>query len=158
MNLEFEHQGRRFYRLAIQTPGEFQSPRDGLRYACLLWSHAPFRESDRWELANKLVDSGCRYAVCGGAESEALHDDIDSAYIRPIVELRPEGEGRELVITTWHEDEAPDEVANFLVENTVYEDGSEFSDFLVLHIGGSPEQQAVVDSAVRRQAFGEPAV
>ena len=157
MNLWFEHDGRRFYRLVIQSPGDFSAPTAGRPYACLLWCHTALRESDRWELANAIVDSACRYAVCAGTENEALHDDIDSAYIRPIVEMRPEGVGRPLVTTTWHDEEPPAEVAFFFTHSVFREDGGEFDEFLVLHLGGTPDQHTLIDRAVR-QAFDEPAV
>jgi hypothetical protein len=156
MNLWFEHNGRRFYRLAVRTPQDFATPTAGRPYAGLFWSHTPFREPDRWALANAIVDSGCRYAVCAGAENEALHDDIDSAYIRPIVELRPEGIGRELVMTTWHDAEPPDEVAFFLTHSVFREDGGAFDEFLVVHLNGTPDEHAIVDRAVRQQAFDDP--
>lgn len=158
MNLWFEHDGRRFYRLAIRTPDDFVGPTDGRPYAGLFWPHMALREPERWALANAIVDSGCRYAVCAGAENEALHDDIDSAYIRLIVELRPEGVERALVMTTWHDAEPPDEVAFFFTHSVFREDGGTFSEFLVLHLHGTSDEQAIVDQAVRQHAFDDPAV
>jgi hypothetical protein len=155
MSPSFEYQGRRFYRLAITRPAEFVAPASGRPFACLLWSHSPVREDERTDLATRLISGGCRYAVCGGVESEALHDDIDSAFIRPFMELAPEADARELVVTTWHDGESADDVGFYLLHCARIE-GVELRDFLLLHIGGAAAEHAAVDAALRRQVFAQP--
>lgn len=51
-----------------------------------------------------LLQAGCRYFVCYGLDSEQLHDRID--------ELIIDG-GFDDTITTWHNDESEQEVAEF---------------------------------------------
>jgi hypothetical protein len=155
MRPSFEHQGRRFYRLAITRAAEFVAPIPDRPFACLLWSHSPLRKDERADLAARLIASGCRYAVCGGSESEALHDDIDSAFIRPVMELAPEAEGRGLFVTTWHDGESAEEVAFYFVRCAIIE-GVEFRDFLLLHVGGATPEHGAVDAALRRQVFAQP--
>jgi diadenosine tetraphosphatase ApaH/serine/threonine PP2A family protein phosphatase len=65
-----------------------------------------------WELLIKrLIEKGCRYFVCSGLYAEELHDLIDEIIVYE--------ERREIdVVTTFHEDETPEEVVNFFVNTT----------------------------------------
>lgn len=64
------------------------------------WSDT--RQTER--LVKELLDAGCSYFVCFGAGSEVIHDRIDDI----IVQHELEG-----VTTTFHEDEARNDVAEF---------------------------------------------
>jgi hypothetical protein len=57
-------------------------------------------------VGNRLLEAGCRYFVCFGRRSEAVHDYLD--------DLLVEGEWP-LVITTFHDDETKEDVVNFFV-------------------------------------------
>ena len=57
--------------------------------------------------ANELLRAGCRYFVCFGPRSEVVHDQIDDAVINY-------ANGNDLP-TTFHEDETPEDVANFFL-------------------------------------------
>lgn len=73
--------------------------------------------------AESLLDRGCDYFVCAGTRGEALHDYIDEIVIDRELN-RPEW-GERLIMTTWHNDETPADIAWFFVmvagdrENTV---------------------------------------
>lgn len=67
------------------------------------WSDSRFRAD--W--IPKLLDAGCRYVVCFGEHSEALHDLIDDIVTAG---------GEESVLTTWHDDEAPEDVVEFFTD------------------------------------------
>ena len=59
-------------------------------------------------------------------------------------------------MTTWHEDENPDDVAFFFVLNTNFDD-HDFDRYLVVHVGDGQTREQV-DAAVRRYALNEQAV
>jgi hypothetical protein len=54
----------------------------------------------------ELVGSGCRYFVCFGPDSECVHDQIDEVLVKHAYIGVP---------TTFHVDEAAEDVANFFV-------------------------------------------
>ncbi len=51
-----------------------------------------------------LLKAGCRYFVCFGENSEELHDDIDEMIVAGKYQN---------VITTFHDDESPEDVIEF---------------------------------------------
>lgn len=153
-----KHDGRDFFRQVVTIHDDFVPPFDGSPYPCLLWTHAaPLAPPTRESLAGRLVSSQCRYAVCAGHDCEALHDEIDSAYIRPLLDPSTWDVARPLVMTTWHDHETFAEVAEFFVLATNF-DEHDFRRYLVVHIGGSPTEHATLESEVRRVAIGADAV
>lgn len=60
-----------------------------------------------------LLEAGCRYFVCFGERSEDVHDCIDDCIVEKTV-LGGHGD-YEGVITTYHDDESVDAVAEFFV-------------------------------------------
>lgn len=96
------------------TPISMCRPRDSLPkaelkkpFATLLdsrdpeWSDAVFLSSKSAE----LFDMGCRYYVCFGPRAEFVHDSIDDEILKKISE--------EDCTTTFHDDEAAEDVATF---------------------------------------------
>lgn len=55
-----------------------------------------------------LLDNGCEYFVCFGPGSEALHDRIDELSLERLDDAHTLD-----ATTTWHDDETPDDVAEF---------------------------------------------
>jgi hypothetical protein len=158
MELFFSRGERRFYRQAITRASAFVWAFNERPYPCLLWTHSsPLPPNERAELAERLVASQCRYAVCGGQECEALHDDIDSAYIRPLLDPATIHLPRPMLMTTWHEGESYAEVASFFVLNTNFAE-HDFREFLVVHIGGTSAEHGALEAAVRNANIGEAAV
>ena len=67
-------------------------------------------EIGAWDLiVKRLLESGCKYFVCAGTYAENLHDLVDEIII---------SQGKEMIVTTYHEDESPEDVANFFVNAT----------------------------------------
>ena len=55
--------------------------------------------------AVELLEAGCRYFVCFGPGSEAVHDRIDDVIVNCGYDVG--------VLTTFHDDESIDDVVNF---------------------------------------------
>jgi hypothetical protein len=127
----------------------------GHPYCCLLWDHEgrSGRESQA-AVAHDLVSSGCRYVVCGGTNCEAWHDAIDDACIT--FDSSGKIVDGPLVMTTWHDGESPEEVAQFFIRCTGVGD-IKFTRFLIVHVGRGPSDQAL-DQAVRANAVEHDAV
>jgi hypothetical protein len=104
-----------------------------------------------------LIVSNCRYAVCGGVNCEPWEFAVDDAFVREYIAASDAESAKQHVMTTSHDTESVDDVAFFFVRSTNF-DEHDFRKFLVLHIGGSPNQQKAVVDAVRRKALGEAAV
>jgi hypothetical protein len=93
------------------------------------------------DVARRLIDSGCRYAVCSGVDSSSWHDAVDIAYVSQIPE--PPNDDANFVMTSWHHEETPEEVARFFVLNTAF-DYFVPGHFLILGIGrGAPIEDAM---------------
>ena len=138
MRVLAEKDGKLYGAITIETPGDLVSPFPGTLFPCMIWDHeGHFTELERSQVANKLLEAGCQYAVCGGMNCEAWHDTIDIAFFRRHGEEPETVQDAAFVMTTWHKDESPDEVAFFFVVNTNF-DGHDFSRFLVLHVGDGP--------------------
>ena len=146
---------RTIHVVALDEPHVMPMPFGGQPYCCLLWDHEG-RAGLAWQaaVAHDLVSSGCRYVVCGGANSEAWHDAVDDECIT----FDSSGELVEvpLVMTTWHDGESPEEVAEFFVHCTGVET-LEFTRFLILHVGKSASREAL-DQAVLANALEHDAV
>ncbi len=157
MELICESRGRRFYRQAIRRADEFVLPFGGRPYPVLIWTHgAALAPEERRALAGRLIDSGCRYAVCGGVACEAVHDEIDGVFVQSFLDLGPEAMERAHVMITYHEGESPGDVAAFFVLCTSFGQ-HDFRDYLALHVGGSGAAHAVLDVAIDRVARGPDA-
>lgn len=147
MDVLAETEGRVFAALAIDAPDDFVSPFPGTLFPCMIWDHdGRFSEAHRSMLAKQLLQAGCRYAVCGGHNCEAWHDAIDDEFLEGSDETRDDVH----VMTTWHADETPDDVAFFFVLNTNF-DQHEFKRYLILHVGDGDTRREV-NAAVRRHA------
>jgi hypothetical protein len=157
MNVLAETGSKTYAALAIDAPEEFASLCHGALFPCMIWDHdGRFTEAQRRDVAKRLLQAGCRYAVCGGHNCEAWHDAVDAEFIRQHVDDPDENRDAVHVMTTWHADESPDAVAFFFVLNTNFDD-HDFNHYLVLHVGDG-HTQAEVDAAVRRYAFNKEAV
>jgi hypothetical protein len=87
-------------------------------------------------VATALIKSGCRYIVCGGVKCEQWHDEADLAWVMLDLESGPDN-GMPLVMTTWHPDESEEEVVDFALNSTNFEE-CEFRCCLVLIAGDDP--------------------
>jgi hypothetical protein len=114
-----------------------------------------FTAAQRSEVANRSLQAGCRYAVCGGQSCEPWHDAVDEEFVRQHSDVPDESADAAHVMTTWHADESPDHVAFFFLLNTNFTE-HDFKRFLVLHVGDG-HAKGEVDAAVRRHAVNDGA-
>lgn len=154
MDMLAEQEGKVYGSMTIDAPADFVSPFPGALFPCLIWDHAGrFTEAQRAEVARELLHVGCRYAVCGGDNCEAWHDAVDAAFVWQHADHLDEARDAAPIMTTWHADESPDEVAFFFVLNTNF-DHHDFVRYLVLHVGDGRTKNEV-DAAVRRHALNK---
>lgn len=123
--------GRRTFFLHALEPADALPPFDGEPYAALVWATCPTFEAQKQRIAHALIDSGCAYVICGGAEAEAWEEAVDDACLAQYV-AEPGAEDR-FVTTTSHRGEPPDQVAAFLVHAAGA--GGHLSRCLVLLVG-----------------------
>jgi hypothetical protein len=147
----FEHSGHRFHRQAIIYAHDFVPAFGGKAYPCLVWNHGEgWAVPDASALAARLLDSNCRYVVSAGAGCERLHDVVDQVFVHRCLD-RPEAESEaQFVMTTWHTDKPVDDTTFFFAFCTSFDD-HDFSDFLLLHVGGTTAQHAVVEASLRKE-------
>ena len=154
MDLILEHPPRSYWLQVIDDVSEFESPFAGAPYPCLIWDARGSRSvAELSRLSGALVASGLRYAVCGGVQCSRWHDAIDQTFI----ELELDGEEYEsrFVMTSWHTDKSPDDVAFFFVYNTNF-DRHDFTRYLVLMIDADPGvEQPTRPRARGRRVRGE---
>jgi len=157
MDMLAEHGGKTFIAIDLPSHGQFESPHAGTPYPCLIWDHgAHLTDEARSILAGALLDSGCRYAVCGGVDCQSWENAVDVEFLKRHVDDSEQQLDDSFVMTTSHQDEAPDDVAHFFVRNTNF-DLHDFTHFIVLHIGDGPTRREV-NAAVRKYATDGDAV
>jgi len=155
MNVLAQNEGKTYAAVAIDAPEDFVSLFHGVPFPCMIWDHdGRFTEAQRSEVAKRLLQAGCRYAVCGGHNCEAWHDTVDEEFVWQ--HAHDPDETGDAVMTTWHTDQTPDDVAFFFVLNTKFDD-HDFNHYLVLHVGDG-RKKGEVDAAVRRYALNKEAV
>lgn len=67
-------------------------------------------------LVENLIGVGCKYFVCAGKYSESLHDFIDDVILDMSLSNRCENSSE--IMTTWHDTDTDDEVADFFLHST----------------------------------------
>ena len=108
------------------------APFSGEEYVCLVWAaDNTFDEAARMRIVGALIDSGCRYVVCGGVDCEQWHDDADVAFSK--LEVCSNADVP-FVMTTWHHNESIEDVVFFATCCTNF-DGHDFKCLLVLVVG-----------------------
>ncbi len=116
----------------LKRPFTFFSPFENAPFAALIYvDDADISVEEQEALSDKIVTSGCRYAVCAGYNSSSWDNSIDMADIK-----RNGGEVIEdnLVMTTWHENEPLEDIVFFFLNLTSF--GNFIAErFLVLVIG-----------------------
>ncbi len=141
MRLLFEHGRKRFYEDTLAEPVILRLPFDGLPFVCLIWDHVgDWIAGAKEEIGRQLIRGGCRYVVCGGRDCEGWHDNVDYAFVTEHLDEPEEKLDALHVMTSWHADEWPEDVAFFFVLCTSF-DYFEALNFLVLHIGGGPDKE-----------------
>lgn len=149
---------REVWSANLARPYEFASPFGTRDFVVLL---AVLDESitteDRSRVSDQLVRQGCRYAVCWGHACTLWDDSIDWSFL----ELHDyEVPDERFVMTTWHENDSIEEVAEFFVFNTSVDEARAVRYALVC-LGADAatyrrfQQALVAHFHERRRLFGE---
>jgi len=150
MRLLLEHPPRSYWLQGIDDVKAFEPPFEGTPYPCLLWDTRGQRSLDDIQyLSRALIASNCRYGVCGGLECDRWHDGLDEAFLSQ--GLSNDEEESRFVLTTWHTDESPDDVAFFFVHNTNFDD-HDFKQFVVVQLGTDWTTEQALSEALREHA------
>ena len=107
----------------------------------------PLSPQQQEDLSTRIVRQGCRYAVCAGVGCSSWDDAIDMVLVMDEIDGRP----GPFVMTTWHEDESIQDVAEYFALNTRFDDWVP-ERFVVLVVGGASELEVKVRAAVE-EAF-----
>ena len=133
--------------VTIQKPSDTSSIEVKTPFACLLYSNQEKASSDEIEsVANWLVNSGCRYAVCAGVKCEEWHDTIDTA------DTIRDPNTQNLIMTTWHKNETVEDVVWFWLNLTDFEDIA-FENYLALLIGDSKTIEEKIQQAIQNNSL-----
>jgi hypothetical protein len=151
MDLILDDPPRSFWLQIIEGVSDFDPPFGSTPYVCLLWDTVGDRSNDElMDLSNALVATGARYVVAGGTDCERWHDAVDDAFLA--LELDGAEYDARFVMTSWHTDQTPDEVAFFFVGCTNF-DEHRFTEYLVLQLGSDWHTQQGLCEAVRNHAL-----
>ncbi|MEO7757598.1 MAG: hypothetical protein ABIS07_13540 [Dokdonella sp.] len=140
--------------IELQRPYTFKSPFGGAEFAA--WVVAEDASSSNEELtglAEELVSSGCRYAVCSGHECSKWDDAVDWAYLASCPDYRPEDHN--FVMTTWHASETLAEIAFFFANHTKFDEFVPLR-FVVVSVGAGPHAPLAFDEAKVCLANAQP--
>jgi len=130
--------------LKLSKPFDFQSPFPGKEFAAwIIAAESSLSDAEKKRVADSLIGAGCRYAVCSGLDSSSWDDAVDLAYIDRYPDS--DADDSRFVMTTWHDDESLDDIADFFVLNTSF-DFFVPEYFLVVGIGS----EASIGDAVER--------
>jgi len=115
-------------------------------FACLLYSNQEnVSDAEMMAVANWLLSSGCRYAVCAGIKCSEWHDAIDAA------DVIRDPAGQNVVMTSWHENESIQDIVWFWLNATNFDDVV-FENYLALFIGDS-KANSEIQSAISSSKF-----
>lgn len=137
---------REAWTTRLERPFQLESPFRGESFALLLRvADTTITHEEQARLSERIVGLGCRYAVCVGHACSSWDDSIDMAHLATDANFDPPES--ELVMTTWHDDESIEDVAEFFVRATSF-DGFEPRRFLVVCLGGDEADYVQVRDAV----------
>lgn len=138
--------GARLWFSRIERPYSFAPPPDIGGFALLLVvgdeDVTPEEQSD---LSEQFVRSGCRFAACAGVRCSTWDDSIDMVGVMDQVD----GKEAPFVMTTWHEDQSLQDLAEYFARDMAYDDWRA-ENFVALVVGGPPELARRVRSALLR--------
>ncbi len=138
---------KKAWLLTIKEPSDFRLPFQQKPYPCLIWANEETSSDFKVELVSKLIEMDCRYIVAAGKECGQWHDAGDVASLESDESYAPPDE--RFVMTSWHQDETPDEVAFFFALNTSFNDHY-FQDFLIVLVGQNRQVESALLDAMRK--------
>ncbi|GFE63479.1 DUF7684 family protein [Litoreibacter roseus] len=104
-------------------------PKGMIKFKCLILMEREVGGGYRNEVSKALVEAGCLFSLAWGMDCSVWDDSVDWAFL----EAHNFGDypEDEFVMTTWHEDEALEEVVGFAKHCTDYSE-VKLEDILVL--------------------------
>ncbi len=115
-------------------------------YVCLVYSNQENTgDSEMEAIANWIISSGCRYAVCAGIDCSEWHDAIDTAYIMSDPNYSPPDS--RFIMTSWQTEESIEDIVWYWLELTNYDDNI-FENYLLLIIGEPEDIETKIMNAV----------
>jgi hypothetical protein len=140
--------GKRLVQETIHRPYAFVSPFDNQEFAALIIAQDPaLAGEEQMAIAEALVAAGCRYAMGYGIDGSSWDTAVDLAFIHSDPSFHPPDE--RFVMTTWHDEDTPEEVASWLVWNTSF-DFFVPENFLILNVGPEGLASAQVAEAAAK--------
>lgn len=132
--------GRDLYMLDINTADEFHGLTNfsAKYFVCLLvWDSDVISREEVDRVAQILLDSGCVYYCIWGLGCSRAHDIIDDVIVDKVMAFGMDG----LIMTTWHEEEDPDEALWYFLNVTIPDDpySDDCSASLVISIGSGQD-------------------
>ena len=132
--------GRDVAILELSRPYYFQSPFPGAEFAAMIVARDPtITPAEQAALSSELVTQGCRYAVCTGLACSSWDDSVDWALLAAW-DFSPPDDA--FVMTSWHEDELPEQVAPFFLQATSFDHFTPVH-FVVLLVGPGPPERSL---------------
>lgn len=127
-------------------PYEYTCPSEGEYALLLVCADEDVSAEEQALLSERLVRTGCRYAVCFGPESSSWDDSIDMVSVMDEIN----GRGTPFVVTTWHDEEPLSDVVEYFARLAKFDDWSP-PEYVVLVLGGSGQLEGEVRRALCRQ-------
>jgi hypothetical protein len=136
----------------LSRPYELESPVSGEEYVAWILCNDPVHTAlERNQIAEALIKTGCRFAVCSGYQCSQWDDAIGWATKEFPRTHEPRREA--VVYTSWHEHESLEETARFFVRHTGYE-GFRPDNFVIVSVGNGPyteKAENLVHAALERR-------
>ena len=132
----------------LRRPYSLASPFAGMEYVCILFANDELTtKAEQNLISERLIETGCKYAVCAGHNCSSWDDSVDMAHLAMYDFNPPEDEH---VMTTWHENESVEEILHFGLNNTDF-DRHEFVRYLILFVGERQGLRHEVEIGVQSQ-------
>ena len=138
-----------FHFLHLQRPYRFEAPLAGAFVLLLEVSDPAVTPGEQTELSRAIATSGCRYALCRGVGCSSWDDSLDEASVVAEIDGRPQP----FLMTTWHEDEPLEDVLEFMLERTAFDDFVPTA-FVLAELGGEGRKLAEARAALERVSRG----
>ena len=149
MRLSKRNADRQLWEGRIERPFSFSSPFGNAPFVALLVvEDSAISPDEQIALSKQLVEQGCRYAMATGHDASSWDDSIDYADILRYPNESPPDDA--LVMTTWHDRDALDEIAQFFLCLTAFGSFTPVN-FLLLCIGDESERFGQLRAEVERQ-------
>lgn len=131
--------------LHLRRPYRFEKPVAGEFVLLLHVSEASVTPDEQRSLSEAIAASGCRYALCRGVGCSSWDDSLDEASVWAEIQGQP----RPFLMTTWHEHESLEDLLEFMLLNTGFDDFVPRA-FVVAELGGEGRVLAQARVALER--------